>query len=165
MSTTSSRIELVLVSPRIPQNVGAVGRLCAAMGMAMHVIRPVPFRLDDASLRRAGMDYLEYLDLRIHSSWEEFAVLMGDRRRWLFTTKGGTSLPVARFESGDLLIFGNEPVGAPEEVHAWAGADHRVRIPMAESRARSLNLAMSCAIGLYEATRQLGQPPTLDAAD
>jgi tRNA (cytidine/uridine-2'-O-)-methyltransferase len=148
-----ARIEVVLVSPRIPQNVGAIGRLCAAMAVPLHVIRPVPFRLDDASLRRSGMDYLEYLDLRVHVSWEEFREAMADRRRWLFTTRGAGPLPGAAFQDGDLLLFGNEPDGAPPVVHDWVGEERRLRIPMREERARSLNLAMACAMGVYEALR------------
>ncbi len=149
-----ARIEVVLVSPRIPQNVGAIGRLCAAMEVPLHVIRPVPFRLDDASLRRSGMDYLDYLDLRVHLAWDAFRALMEDRRRWLFTTRGTALLPGAAFRDGDLLLFGNEPDGAPPAVHEWVGMDRRLRIPMREARARSLNLAMACAMGVYEATRQ-----------
>lgn len=145
---------VVLYSPRIPQNVGAVGRLCAATRTALHVVRPVPFALDDKSLRRAGMDYWEFVRLSIHNDFEAMRGAAPAGRTWLFTTKATMPHAEARFEPGDWLLFGNESHGVPDEVHDAIGGERRVRIPILDERARSLNLASAVAVGLYEALRQ-----------
>ncbi len=151
-------VAIVLHSPRIAQNAGAVGRVCAATGVPLHIIRPVPFRLDDKALRRAGMDYWPHVDLRIHDSFIDFAEVASGRL-WLFTTRGKRSHIDASYEAGDYLFFGNEPHGVPDEVRAAIPPEQHLRIPMPGPAGRSLNLATSVAVGLYEAMRCLNALP------
>jgi len=154
--------QVALWSPRIPQNAGAIGRLCAALGTPLHIIRPVPFRLDDASLRRAGMDYLGFLEMTIHPDWEAFRDATCGRRTWLMTTRGETPLYEARFLADDVLLFGNEPHGVSDEIRAAVPGERHLRIPMANPAARSLNLATAVAMTLGEARRQIakGEKPS-----
>lgn len=146
---------VMLVEPRIPQNVGAVGRVCAANGLALHVVRPIPFSLSDAALRRAGMDYLDLLDLHVHHNWPAACRELGGRRRLLFSSRGETCLYEVAFGEGDVLVFGSEPAGLPELLGAEFDPAASVRIPMENPAARCLNLATSAALGVYEALRQL----------
>lgn len=147
-------ISIALYSPRIPQNVGAVGRLCAATRAPLHIVRPVPFPLDDKSLRRTGMDYWDYVGLTVHSDFASLAAAAPAGRVWLFTTRATVPHTEARFAAGDWLLFGNESHGVPDDVHDTIGAERCLRIPILDERARSLNLASAVAIGLYEALRQ-----------
>lgn len=153
---TSSGVSVILYSPRIPQNLAAVGRVCAATRTPLHVIRPVPFPLDDKSIRRTGMDYWDLVDLAVHNSFAECRAACGDRRVWLFTTKATRAHTDAEYRAGDMLLFGNESHGVPDDIHAAVGIDCSVRIPILEPRARSLNLASSVAVAVYEAMRRLG---------
>ncbi|MCC6547513.1 tRNA (cytidine(34)-2'-O)-methyltransferase [Candidatus Sumerlaeota bacterium] len=147
---------IVLIQPGIPQNVGAVGRLCAATKSTLHVVRPIPFELSDRSLKRAGMDYLELLDLQIHLGWKEFKSSAGPRPLWFLSSHATRSLYDADFRSDDMLIFGNESAGLPDHIRVEM-ADRALRIPMPESQARCLNLATSAAIALYEVLRKTNQ--------
>lgn len=147
------RPQVVLVQPRIPQNVGAVGRLCAANSAGLHVVRPIPFDLSDRSLRRAGMDYLELLDWHVHTGWREAEAALQPRRLWFLTSSGRTSLHDVAFHPGDALVFGSEVEGLAPAIRDTIG-DRDIRIPMAEPRARCLNLATAVAIALYEQLRQ-----------
>lgn len=147
---------IVLVQPRIPQNVGSIGRICAATRASLHVVRPIPFELSDRSLKRAGMDYLTLLDLQVHASWEEFKATAGARQLWFLTSHATCSIYDADFRADDLLVFGSESAGLPEAVRSEI-AGCGLRIPMPESRARCLNLATSAAIALYEVMRKTGQ--------
>lgn len=146
-------MDIVLYHPDIPQNLGAILRLCACMGAGLHVIEPCAFPLDEKRIRRAGMDYIEHVTLTRHSSFEAFEAWRSEqgRRLVLATTKGAASLYGFDFQPRDLLLFGRESAGVPPEVHAVA--DARVFIPMREGM-RSLNLAMSAGIMLSEALRQ-----------
>jgi tRNA (cytidine/uridine-2'-O-)-methyltransferase len=149
----TDRAQVVLVQPRIPQNVGAIGRLCAANAVGLHVVRPIPFDMSDRSLRRAGMDYLELLDLHVHLGWEHARDALAPRRFWFLTSAGTTDLYTIRFQPTDVLVFGSEVEGLPPAVRDEInGRD--VRIPMAQPAARCLNLATSVAICLYEVLRQ-----------
>ena len=152
---------IVLVEPRIPQNVGAVARLCAATRAPLHVIRPIPFSLSDRNLQRAGMDYLDLVQLTAHNRWAEFDAAPG--RRWFLTSSGRRLLHQVEFRPGDALVFGSEEAGLPEAIMAEARDSHAdIRIPMPEPRARCLNLATSVGIALYEMLRQTGgliEPP------
>ncbi len=148
------RPAVALVQPRIPQNVGAIGRLCAAGGASLHIIRPIPFELSDRSLRRAGMDYLELLDLRVYTSWEDFTGAIEGCRLWFLTSSGSQGLYDVAFRPSDVLVFGSEEAGLPLLLGDRLPAESALRIPMAEPRARCLNLATSVAIGLYEVLRQ-----------
>ncbi len=131
-------------------------RLAACMGASLDLIEPCGFPLDDQKLRRAGMDYIESLDLVRHASWNRFREARGGRLV-LLTTAAATTHADFAFQPDDRLILGSESAGAPPEVHA--AVDARVRIPM-RAGARSLNVAQAAAIGLTEALRQTGQLPS-----
>ncbi len=146
---------LALFQPDIPQNLGAALRLGACMGVPVHVIEPCGFPLSDRAIRRAAMDYGEPADVTRHAGWADFAATR-QGRIVLFTTRGATPLHDFKFETGDILLFGRESLGVPDEVHD--GADARVYVPLAPGR-RSLNVTVSAAIGLSEALRQTGQMP------
>ena len=150
-------MRLALYQPDIPQNTGAILRLAACFGMPVDLIEPCGFVFDDRRLRRAGMDYLEHVDLRRHRSWEAYQAARVGRpgRLVLLTTKAAVPHIECPFESTDSLLLGRESAGVPEEVHA--SADLRVRIPMRPGL-RSLNVAMAAAIVAGEAMRQLGYP-------
>lgn len=142
---------IALYQPDIAPNVGAVMRLCACFGAALHVIGPCGFPWDAAGRRRAAMDYAENLALTRHVSWETFAREGRPGRLVLFTTKGGVPLYDFAFSPDDMLLFGRESAGVPDDVHA--AADARVFIPLRPS-ARSLNVGMAAAVALGEAVRQ-----------
>lgn len=150
-------MRLALYQPDIPQNTGAVLRLAACFGLPVDVIEPCGFVFDDRRLRRAGMDYLEHVDLRRHRSWDAYRAARAREagRLILLTTKGAMPHVQCRFEATDSLLLGRESAGVPEDVHA--AADLRIRIPMRPGL-RSLNVAMTAAIVAGEAMRQLGYP-------
>jgi tRNA (cytidine/uridine-2'-O-)-methyltransferase len=146
---------LVLFEPERPHNLGAAVRLCACLGVTLHVVEPCAFPFHDRRIREAALDYGDAFDLRRHASFAEFdrERRAGGRRLLLLTTAGGCPFQRAAFRAGDLLMVGAESRGVPPEVHA--AADSRLRIPMAPGR-RSLNLATAASIALGEALRQTG---------
>ncbi len=148
---------VVLVHPQIPPNTGNVIRLCANTGASLHLVEPLGFALDDARMRRAGLDYHEFAALRVHRSWDAFVDAMRpDAGRMFALTTGGVASPFdRRFEPGDWLVFGSETDGLPPEVHAFVAADHRLRLPMRAGQ-RSLNLSNAVAVVVFEAWRQNG---------
>jgi len=146
-------MRLALFQPAIPQNVGACIRLSACFGVELHVIEPTGFRLDDRAMKRAALDYGPLGHMTRHADWDAFQRDRGAGRLVLFTTKGAEPLTDFRFETDDTLLFGSEPSGAPDHVHA--AADARVLIPL-KPGARSLNLAVSAGIACWEWTRQVG---------
>lgn len=152
-------MRLALFQPDIPQNLGANLRLAACLGVAVDIIEPCGFPLTDRALRRTAMDYGENVAISRHSGWTAFreAQLATGTRLILFTTRGSVRLEDHVFRRSDILLFGRESAGVPDEVHA--AADSRVAIPLAAS-ARSLNVAMSAGIALWEALRQTGQLPS-----
>ena len=147
-------MRLALYQPDIPQNLGAAIRIAACFGVPLDIIEPCAFPLTDKALKRAALDY-EAATTR-HASWAAFAAApeRAEGRLVLLTTKGAISLADARFARGDTLLLGRESAGVPEEVHAAAQA--RVRIPIA---GRSLNVAVSGAVTLFEALKQTGALP------
>lgn len=146
-------MHLALYQPDIPQNVGACIRLSACFGVGLHVIEPVGFRFDDAGMKRAALDYGPLGHMVRHASWQAFQRDRPGGRLVLFTTKGAERLDAFSFEPDDVLLFGRETAGVPDEVHAAAGA--RVVVPLRPG-ARSLNLSVSAGIGLFEGLRQVG---------
>ncbi len=148
-------MRLVLFQPDIPQNAGAMMRLAACMGISLDLVEPCGFPLDDQRMRRAGMDYLDMLDLARHSSWDAFRKSPGGRLV-LLTTLGEVSHVDFAFRPDDRLIVGRESAGVPAEVHD--AADARIRIPM-RAGVRSINVAQAAAIAVSEALRQTGQLP------
>jgi tRNA (cytidine/uridine-2'-O-)-methyltransferase len=149
-------LHLVLLRPEIPPNTGNIGRMCAITDCVLHLVHPLGFKIDDAKLRRAGMDYWHELDVRHHANWEAFLASPGrPERLWLFTTKTTNGLWDVRFQEGDGLVFGSESCGAAPEVHEWFGRDREVKIPHFNDKTRSLNLSTACGIATYEALRQI----------
>jgi len=158
-------MRLALFEPDIPQNAGTVMRMAACMGVAVDIIEPCGFTLSDRRFRRAGMDYLEHLDLAVHPSYEAFASAPArtGSRTILLTTKAATAHHEITYRPGDTLMVGRESAGVPDHVHD--AADLRVKIPMAPIPSlRSLNVAMAASMVLGEALRQTGQFPALAPA-
>jgi tRNA (cytidine/uridine-2'-O-)-methyltransferase len=147
-------MRVALVSPEIPQNTGNIARTCAATGAQLHLIEPLGFSLDDRYLKRAGLDYWPMAQVIRHPCWEAFAAAYPGARMHFATTKAPRDYAGVRYGPDDFLVFGRETKGLPEELLS-ARYDQCVRIPMREG-ARSLNLANSVAVVLYEALRQQG---------
>ena len=146
---------VVLYQPEIPPNTGNIIRLCANVGSSLHLIHPVAFDLDDRRMRRAGLDYHEYAALQEHADYESWKMSLREGRIFACTTKGTTCYADADFQPGDHLLFGPESRGLPAEIRDSLPPEQRIRIPM-QPRSRSLNLANSVAVILYEAWRQNG---------
>lgn len=143
---------IVLVEPEIPQNTGNIARTCAATGCTLHLVRPLGFEISDKYLKRAGLDYWQFVDVRIHDSLDEvFEELRGVSFRF-FTTKARRSYTDVPYAEGAALVFGKETKGLPEEL-LISRPDECVRIPMIGDT-RSLNLSNSVAIAVYEGLRQ-----------
>lgn len=149
-------MEIVLVEPEIPGNTGNIARLCAANHMTLHLVEPLGFSIEDKYLKRAGLDYWHLVDVKIHKSLDEVYEQYKDRRFWYATTKAAHTHAEVQYEIGDMLVFGKETKGLPEEIVA-ANPDTCIRIPMIDE-ARSLNLSNAVAIIAYEAMRQLDFP-------
>ena len=145
-------LHVVLFEPEIPPNTGNIIRLCANTGFQLHLIEPLGFKLEDKSLRRAGLDYHEWARLQVHKNYAEFLANVKPKTIYAMTTKGSDCFSKARFEKHDALLFGPESRGLPEEIRAQC--DARIRLPMT-SESRSLNLSNRVAITVYEAWRQL----------
>jgi tRNA (cytidine/uridine-2'-O-)-methyltransferase len=146
-------MQIALYQPDIPQNAGTILRLCACLGVAAHLIEPAGFPISDRHFRRAGMDYLDQVEISRHASWAAFEDWRrgADLRLILFTTSGADSYLDHAFGPRDVLLFGRESAGVPDEVQA--AADARLLIPMRPGM-RSINIAMSAAMALGEALRQ-----------
>jgi tRNA (cytidine/uridine-2'-O-)-methyltransferase len=145
---------VALVEPEIPPNTGAVARTCAATGSPLHLIGELGFRIDEQSVRRAGLDYWHLVDLRRHDDWEAFLDAEPSRALHLFTANASRSYLDAALTPGDVLVFGRESVGLPNEL-VERYADRAVAIPTL-GEVRSLNLSNAVAIALYEGLRRSG---------
>lgn len=144
---------IVLVTPQIPNNTGTIGRLCVNTGSRLHLIKPLGFDIDEKAVRRAGLDYWHKLDLHVWESTEEFLEAHPDRERFFFaTTKTDRPYFDIDFQEGDYLFFGSETSGIPAEI-LEAFPEQTMTIPMTKE-GRSLNLAISSGIILYEAIKQ-----------
>lgn len=148
-------LHVILFRPEIPPNTGNVIRLCANTGASLHLIRPLGFELDDARLRRAGLDYHEYATLAVHDDLDACLAAIGPTRVFAFSTRGRVSHVDARFQPGDALLFGCETAGLPGDVLDAIPAPQRLRLPMRPD-SRSLNLSNTVAVAVYEAWRQFG---------
>ena len=150
-------IHVVLVEPEIPPNTGNVIRLCANTGVQLHLVEPLGFPLEDARMRRAGLDYHEYANMLVHPSWQAFLdrCLPDPQRCFAMTTKGNHSPFDVKFQAGDYLMFGSETRGLSEDVRNLFARENWLRLPM-RPESRSLNLSNSVAVMVYEAWRQLG---------
>jgi len=160
---------IVLYEPEIPPNTGNVMRLAANMGATLHLVEPLGFALDDARMRRAGLDYREWADVRVHPNLDACraairkeaghspanGAISTEDRAWAISTRGGRRYTDAVFGKNDLFLFGPETRGLPQSVLQEAGPDQVLRLPM-QPGSRSLNLSNAVAVVLFEAWRQLG---------
>lgn len=151
-----SSLRIALYEPEIAQNVGAVMRLGACLGVSIDLIEPMGFVWDDKRVRRAAMDYIDHVTVTRHAGFDAFRQTLSGRRLVLLTTKASTSVYGFAFAPGDVLLLGKESAGVPPEVSAVA--DARLRLPI-RAEVRSLNLATAAALTLGEALRQTGGLP------
>lgn len=150
-------VHLVFVEPRIPQNTGNAIRLAAVTGAHLHLVEPLGFSLDEARVRRAGLDYHDLARVTVHRDLDELWEALGPAEVYAFTAHAERWYTEAAYAPGDVLVFGPEPTGLDDRVLADPRITERLRIPMVPGR-RSLNLANSAAIAVYEVARQLGFP-------
>lgn len=148
---------IVLYEPEIPPNTGNIIRLCANAGCRLHLIEPLGFTMDVKSLRRAGLDYDEFAQVKIHPNYQAFLDNEHPQRIFALTTKGHTRHSDVQFQADDYLMFGPETRGLPEQVRLQIPQSHWLRLPMLAT-SRSLNLSNTVSIMVYEAWRQLGYP-------
>jgi len=151
-----SALHIVLVEPEIPPNTGSIARLCGATNTILDLIHPLGFKIDDKHLKRAGLDYWPQVTINHWANLETFLEQHDENRLYFLTTKTTRSYTAARFQSGDILIFGKETKGLPEDILRLY-SDRCYTIPMSNPNIRSLNLAMTAGIVLYEALRQTCQ--------
>ncbi|MFN0038598.1 MAG: tRNA (uridine(34)/cytosine(34)/5-carboxymethylaminomethyluridine(34)-2'-O)-methyltransferase TrmL [Burkholderiales bacterium] len=144
---------VVLFQPEIPPNTGNVIRLCANTGAHLHLVEPLGYRLDDRKLKRAGLDYHEYAEVRVHRDWRALLVALGDCRIFGLSTRATTAYDTVQYQPGDVLVFGPETRGLPQELLENFEPGHRLRVPMIPGN-RSLNLSNAVAVVVYEAWRQ-----------
>ncbi|GAB1256927.1 tRNA (uridine(34)/cytosine(34)/5-carboxymethylaminomethyluridine (34)-2'-O)-methyltransferase TrmL [Aurantivibrio plasticivorans] len=150
-------INIVLYQPEIPPNTGNIIRLNANTGSRLHLIEPLGFVLDDKRLRRAGLDYGEWQDMKVHSSWEAFLESEEPKRLFAISTKGTQFYHEVTFAQDDWVVFGPETRGLPSDILQSLPPSQVLRIPMLDG-SRSMNLSNSTAVIVYEAWRQLGFP-------
>lgn len=149
-------MRVVLYQPEIPPNTGSIARLCAATNTPLHLIAPLGFKIDDKHLKRAGLDYWEYVEIHLHDSWKHFLRASAGKRLLLFSKKAQISYTQARYREEDFMVFGPETRGLPADL-LEEHRDRAYRIPMMSRGVRSLNLSNAVSIVLYEALRQLGK--------
>ena len=153
-----SILNIVLVEPQIPQNTGNVARTCAATGARLHLVEPMGFRVDDAKLKRAGLDYWHLLDITYYENLDDFFEKNKNGHFFYFSTKATKIYSDAEYPDNSYLVFGKETAGLPEDL-LFANPEKCERLPMIDnSAARSLNLSNTVAIGVYEVLRQWGFP-------
>ncbi len=148
-------LDIVLYEPEIPQNTGNIIRLCANTGFRLHLIEPLGFTWDDKKLRRSGLDYHEFAEIKRHKTYAAFLQTEQPKRLFALTTKGGPAHSEVRFALGDYLMFGPESRGIPMTILDSLPMSQKIRIPMTAD-SRSMNLSNSVAVAVYEAWRQLG---------
>ncbi len=151
-------LNIVLVHPEIPPNTGNVGRLCCAIGATLHLVKPLGFQLDDRSLKRAGLDYWDKVDVVVWDELESYLASVSQDRMVLTSSKRGKLYHQLTYRAGDHLIFGPETLGLDAELFQRFAA-RVARIPIDLTRVRSLNLSTSVGIVAYEAIRQIGRWP------
>ncbi len=147
--------DVILYQPEIPPNTGNIIRLCANTGARLHLIRPLGFDIDDRQLRRAGLDYHEYAQMRVHDTFDEALAVVAPARLFALSTRSATRYDRVAFAPGDAFLFGPETRGLPDDVLASLPADQRLRLPMRPDN-RSLNLSNAVAVVVFEAWRQQG---------
>lgn len=149
-------INVVLVEPEIPPNTGNIIRLCANTGAQLHLIEPLGFPLEDSRMKRAGLDYHEYAQMKVHKSWDAFleSEKPSKDRMFAITTKGRAQLANCQFLENDYLIFGSETKGLAQNIRDYFLSERALRLPM-RANSRSLNLSNAVAVMVYEAWRQM----------
>ena len=145
---------VVLYEPEIPPNTGNIIRLCANSGCHLHLIEPLGFRMEEKALRRAGLDYSEWAQVKTHVNYQQFLISEQPQRIFALTTKGYTTHSSVNFEAGDYLLFGPETRGLPEQIRLQIPVERWLRLPMMPN-SRSMNLSNTVAVMVYEAWRQL----------
>jgi len=156
-------LHVVLYQPEIPPNTGNVIRLCANTGASLHLVEPLGFDLDDARLRRAGLDYHEFAAVRVHPSLDACLAALGGPRLFAFSTRGGQRFDRVAYAEGDALLFGPESRGLPPDVLAGVPESQRLALPMRPGQ-RSLNLSNAVAVAVFEAWRQRGYAGSAEPA-
>ena len=156
-SARDAPLQIALIEPEIPPNTGNVARLCAATGCALHLVEPLGFSIDDRELKRAGLDYWEHVCITLHPSLDAFLAATSDLRRWYFSARASISYASAGFARGDILVFGKETKGLPDELLA-RDPEHCLRIPMRNETVRSINLSTAAGIVTYAALERIGFP-------
>lgn len=159
----SPSAHVVLFQPEIPQNTGNIGRTCVATDSVLWIVKPIPFQIDQRQVRRAGLDYWPHLDLRMVDHWNDLKTQLPEtdgRRYWYFSRFARRSIWDARFTRGDVLVFGSETSGLPTSIREQAGPQ-ALRLPTTRE-VRSLNLANTVAVAVYELLRQLDTAAEVD---
>ena len=156
-------LHIALISPRIPPNTGNIARLCAATDTSLHLIEPLGFSVQDADLKRAGLDYWDAVDLWVHPGWRDFRDAIARERCLYFSAKATQPLTTADFRPNSVLVFGNETEGMPDRI-LEKHPEQCFTIPMQSGKVRSLNLATAAGIVLYEALRKLGSDEAAERA-
>ncbi len=147
-------LDIVLFQPEIPPNTGNIIRLCANTGFTLHLIEPIGFDLDDKKLRRAGLDYLEFQRLQIHTTWDAYREQENPKNIYGLSTKGTKCYSTIEYQPNDCLLFGPETRGLPSSLRGDLGEEKVIRLPM-QPDSRSINLSNAVSIVSYEAWRQL----------
>ena len=147
--------DVVLYQPEIPPNAGNVIRLCANVGARLHLVEPLGFSMDDRQLKRAGLDYHEYVDVRIHRDWQTCVAALPGRRFFAASTRGRTLYTSVAFAVDDVFVFGAETSGLPDALLELFAVDRVLKLPMRPGN-RSLNLSNAVAVVVFEAWRQNG---------
>jgi len=147
--------DIVLYRPEIPPNAGNVIRLAANTGARLHLVGPLGFSMDDKQLKRAGLDYHEYVRVQVHENWQSCAAHLRGGRMFALTTRSDRNLFDVQFQESDIFVFGSETAGLPKDLLETFEPDRRLRLPMRPGN-RSLNLSNAVAVTVFEAWRQLG---------
>lgn len=150
-------LNIVLFEPEIPQNTGNIARTCVLTNSKLHLIKPLGFSLDEKHLKRAGLDYWQYLDMEIHESYEDIRNKYPNSKFYFSTTKGSKCYTDISYKEGDFIVFGKESAGLPDYIRN-ENKDNLIRVPMLQTSTRSLNLSNTVAIVVYEALRQMDFP-------
>lgn len=148
-------LDIILFQPEIPPNTGNIIRLCANTGFSLHLIEPLGFEWDDKRVRRAGLDYHEFADVKRHASLDAYLLNASPQRLFACTTKGKSFHSDVQYQKGDALLFGPETRGLPDDIIQSLPPEQRVRIPMSPG-SRSMNLSNAVSVFVYESWRQLG---------
>ncbi len=147
--------DIILYQPEIPPNTGNIIRLAANTGCTLHLVKPLGFDLSDKQLKRAGLDYHEYADVRVHETWPDCLEAFRGRRLYALSTRSSRNYAAVAYQPGDGFVFGPETRGLPQDILDAFPPEQRLRLPMRPDQ-RSLNLSNACAVLVFEAWRQLG---------